>query len=308
MPALNINRFLRISPCAVILLLLLSACQLAAPPSTPTPSATPLPTQTPTITPTPAPREMGIDELQADCAALDERDTTVILKGRVFLPDETIYGYEGWYGVDLITGSRMTVLFAIGDGANQMRQLPQFFHEQSLLVHDAAEREIRQGHEVRVTGRPKYRADSETRRCEVWVDEVESLMPADTLEPADVTVEELNDDDNIYECGDLEFSRRFVRLTGELRVDNFLSNCRLGICSAVFKDASGSMTIYLEEGEGANQMRSLPSAFTGQDLVVQDAAGAVVDNAAASVVGVVRQADIGVCEMIVYEVDRGTAD
>lgn len=280
-------------------LTLLGGCQSLSPPA---PSATPLPTQTPTLTPTPGPLELEIDTLLADCGALDEEDRTVILRGKVFLPDGIIYGYEGWYGMQLVSTGRVTVLFQVGEGANMMKDLPPQFYEQDLLIRDNEERLVRQGHEVRVTGRPRYRADSDTRRCELWVDRVESLMPDDVLKPLALNVAELTDDDNINECSDLEFSRQFVGLRGALRVDNFLSICQQGYCLAYIEDASGSMSVKILEGEGANRMRKLPSVFTSSDLAAWDAAGNQVVNSDVNLVGVVHLVDLDVCEMIVYRI------
>lgn len=284
---------------ALIFLVLLCACQPPTPP--PTPSVPP----TPTITPMPAPQAMEIETLLQNCDSLDEQDASVILTGRVFLPGETVYGYEGWYGMDLVTGTRINVLFQVGTGANTMNDLPQYFFEQDLLIRADDGRIIRHGHEVRVTGRPKYRDESETRQCELFVDRIESLMPEGVLQPLDLTIEELNDGDTVNDCSDLEFSRQFVRLTGKLRIDEYASLCQLKQCKVTFEDTTGSIAVMILEGEGPNQMMSLPEVFTNQDLQVFDQNGNLVDNINVSLVGVVAVSDSSECEMTVYEVEKG---
>lgn len=292
------NRYL-IGLLSLIFLVIFCACQ----PPTPQPTATPQPT--PTITPTLAPQQMEIGTLLQNCASLDEQDSTVILTGKIFLPDETVYGYDGWYGMNLITGARINVLFQVGSGANTMNDLPQYFFEQDLVIRADDGRVIRHGHEVRVTGRPKYRADSETRRCELFVDRVESLMPEDVLQPMDLTIEELNDGDTVNDCSDLEYTRQFVRLTGALRIDEYTSLCQLKKCKVIFEDATGSAAVIILEGEGANRMAGLPETFTSQDLLVMDQNGELVDNMNLSLVGVVAMSDSSDCEMTVYEIEKG---
>lgn len=288
----------------VLVITPLAACQPAPTPIPPT--LTPLPTTTPTITPTPLPREMGVDDFISECAVLDEQDAIVILSGMVFLPDSTIYGYEGWYGVDFITTDRTRVLFGIGSGTNQMEELPQFFHEQDLAIHDDTDRLIRHGHMVRVTGRPKYRADSENRRCELFVDKVDSMMPEGVLTPIDVTIDELNDGDLVDDCGEFEFSRQMVRLSGSLHVDKTVSSCFLGYCRVVFDHPTKYCPVNILEGEGPNRMSTLPEPFSNSDLVIYNKNGNIIDNTSVSLVGVVKKAafeNTNYCEMIVYEIE-----
>jgi len=294
--------------CLILMLtILLTACSgVELPAATALPpmvTLTPAPTQTPTITPTLAPREMAISELLEDCEELATSKVPVILAGTIFLPDETIYGYVGWYGVDLISSARVRALLNLGTGPNQMEDLPQYFHEQDLLIHAADSRLIRHGHAVTVTGWANYRADNEERRCEVYVDSVISNMPATVLEPVDVTIGELLDGNEVNDCDDLEFSRQFVRLTGAVRLDDYTSKCQLGMCRITFADDTGEAFVYLLEGEGVNRMKSLPEAFSGLDLVIKDKQGVTVNNRALSLVGVTRQGDGVACEMIVYEVE-----
>ena len=299
--------YIQMSVCVLAVAFMATTCQ--SPPATPAPTAapslTPLPTATATVTPTPAPREIEISNLLEECEPLAAGHIPVILSGRVFLPDETIYGYKGWYGMDLISTQRVRVLFSVGTGPNQMEDLPQIFHEQDLLIHAADGSLIRHGHEVKLTGRVNYRADSENRRCEVYVDSVASLMPETVLEPLDLTLEELLDGDEIADCDDLEFSRQFVRLSGAVTLDDYLSRCQMGICKITFADLTGRAPVYLLEGEGANQMSTLPEQFSNQDLVIRDGTGVIVNNHQLQLVGVTRQGDTGACELIVYRVEAG---
>ena len=299
----NGNRLIRILWIGLLLAGILTGCQLSSTPTVLPPSHTP--TTAPTITPTPGPQTMDMDTLRQNCEALDQQNATIVLSGKVFLPDETIYGYKGWYGMDLISGSRLTVLFAIGSGPNTMQELPQYFHEQDLLIHASDNRVVRHGHEVRVIGHPKYRTDSEIRSCELFVDQVESLTPADVLLPKDLTIEELINDNEIDDCDYLEFNRQMVRLRGELRVDNYLSGCQLGVCKILLKDTTGSLTAKVLEGESANHMATLPDLFTIQDLKVLDKNGEPVTNWTSALIGVVHMSDSSACEMIVYEVENG---
>lgn len=282
---------------SLVLLAVLGACQ------PPTPAPTPTPQPEPTVTSTLAPQAMDIDALLQNCAALDEQHATVILTGKIFLPNETIYGYKGWYGMDLITGSRIAALISVGNGPNTMDDLPQYFFEQNLVMRDNDGRIVRHGHEVRVTGRPVYRADSENRRCEIYADKIESLMPENVLQPKDLTIEELTNDNNVDECKDLEFTRQFVRLHGELRVDKDTSMCQLGVCKVAFADDTGLGSAKILAGEGANHMALLPETFSIQDLKVWDMSGGLVENSNVNLVGVVHESDAGFCEMIVYEVE-----
>ncbi len=77
------------------------------------------------------------------------------------------------------------------------------------------------------------------------------------------------------------------------------------MCTLTFADRTGSATVYLLEGEGANQMRTLPEQFFNIDLVIRDRTGAIVNNQQLQLVGVTRQGDIGKCELIVYRVEAG---
>jgi hypothetical protein len=207
--------------------------------------------------------------------------------------------------MDLITGSRIAALIKVGSDPNTMDDLPQYFFEQNLVIRDNDGRIVRHGHEVRVTGRPVYRADSENRRCEIYADKVESLMPESVLQPRDLTIEELTNDNNVDECKDLEFTRQFVRLHGKMRVDKDTSVCQLGFCKVIFEDATGIGSAKILTGEGANHMALLPEYFSVQDLRVWDKSGELVENANVNLVGVVHAADANSCEMIVYEVERG---
>lgn len=291
------------------LLIFLTSCNGQKQSLSPTfaPIATPsiAPTHTPTITPTPTPQVMKISDLLEDCEGLADRQSTVILTGKVFLPDETVYGYQGWYGMDLIQGDKVRALFSVGTGVNQMEDLPQYFHEQDLLIYAADGRLIRHAHEVSVTGRAKYRADSEDRRCEIYVESVESRMPATVLEPMDLKIGELLDGNEVNDCDDLEFSRQFIRLTGAVRLDDYSSMCQLGVCKIIFTDSTGNAFVYLLEGEGSNRMQTLPEQFSDRDLVIRDRDGVLVENKWLSLVGVTRQGDVGACELIVYAVEAG---
>ncbi len=287
----------------VILSLILAAALCAC--QAPTPISTPTPSPEPTITPTLAPQVMEIEDLLQNCAALDEQNTTVVLAGKVFLPDETVYGYKGWYGMDLISTSRIVALFQVGSGPNTMDDLPQYFFEENLVIRDNDGRIVRHGHEIQVTGRPIYRADSENRRCEIYVDKVESQMPVSVLQPKDITIEELTNNNNVDECKDLEFTRQFVRLHGELRVDKDTSVCQLGFCKVTFADDTGVGSAKILAGEGANHMALLPETFSIEDLKVWDKSGELVKNSNVNLVGVVHTTEANYCEMIVYEVEQG---
>lgn len=284
---------------SLVLLAALAACQ------PPTPAPVPTPQLEPTITPTLAPQVMDTETLLQNCAVLDDQNAVVVLTGKVFLPDETVYGYTGWYGMDLITATRIAALINVGSGPNTMDDLPQYFFEQHLVIRDNDGRIVRHGHEVRVTGRPVYRSDSENRRCEIYADKIESLMPESVLQPKDLTIEELTNDNNVDECKDLEFTCQFVRLHGQLRVDKDTSICQLGYCKVTFKDLTGSGSAKFLSGEGANHMALLPENFSIQDLKVWDKSGELVENSNVNLVGVVHATDANFCEMIVYEVERG---
>ena len=289
----------------MILATLLTACQLIAQPTPPPATVTPQPTATPTITPTPAPQQMKIEEMQQDCEELDEGNTTVILEGPVYLPEGEVYGYVGWYGMNLISTSRLRILFAIGSGPNQMEELPFDFRQPDMRVHTFDERLVRDGHMVRVTGRPKYRADSEERRCELWVDQVESLMPPEMEIPLEPEISKIR-------CPFKEPSKQLIRVTGSLSVLYEEFACWMNECRVKLANETGVITTVFVVGDRANRMAPLPTNYTNSDLVIFDRDGNLVDSGNVSVIGIVRRVQIAErnaeCQLIVYEVEPGTTE
>lgn len=214
---------------SAILSILLTSCQGLSIPiflfstRTPTPTVKPTLTPKPTITPTPAPQLIQPSFLLDNCARLDEENVHVVFEGIVYMPEGFVYGYEGWYGMDLVSTSRLRVLFAIGDSPNQMEKLPFDFRKQDLKIYAFDGRLIQDGHKIRVTGRPKYRSDDENRKCELWVDVVESLMPMEVTTPLDLQVGEIG-------CRPLDTARQLIRLKGSLKINRNNYTCWMNEC------------------------------------------------------------------------------
>lgn len=285
----------------------LAACQglpfLSTP--TPSPTLTSTPTLTPTVTPTPGPQQMKIDAMLQDCAALDERNATVILEGDVFLPEAEVYGYEGWYGMNLVTTSRLVVLFAIGTEPNQMEELPFDFRQPDMLIHTFDGRLVRDGHRVRVQGRPKYRPDSVDRRCELWVDQVESLMPLEIDIPLEPDIASIR-------CPWWDPTKQLLRLQGSLSVLYDEYTCWMNECRVKLVNNTGAITTVFVVGDGANRMAPLPQNYSSADLKIFDRDGNSIDPANISVIGVVRRVQIAErnaeCQLIVYEVEPAAGE
>ena len=293
---------------AILICLILSACtdvKMFMPTATLSATATLLPTltPTPTITPTPAPQEMSIEDMVENCSDLDARQAPITLIGTVLLPKGTVYGYEGYYGLDFIAKIKIRALFKVGNGLNQIEKFPRDFQEQDVLIRAFDGRFIRHGHVIQVTGRAVYRAENDKRKCELYVDKVVSLMPQDVLEPVSLQI-------NHVGCIDLENSRQFIRLQGWLSVDNKKESCWAGTCKARLTDSTGSLTAVFKLGEGKNKMVPFEEPYYDQPLIVFDHNGQKVDPGWVSLTGTTHSiyhvsTNSKECQLIVYEVEAG---
>lgn len=244
-----------------LLIFLFSACepQVAVVP----PTATPFPTWTPT--PTPGPEAMRVVELISRCEELSASGRQVIVEGALFLPSETIYGYTIedalWLGLNLIEGNRITILVKVGQGQSSMEPLPNLFAEKDLIVHASDGGTILDRHRVRITGRPKYKADDPDRYCELFVDEIDSLEKPEVLVPRDITMQELLNNDRIDDCSDLEEANQLVRIRGWITVNEKDTVCSYGSCRTPFFDGSSRMMVKIANGGGANSIGGLDMSY-----------------------------------------------
>ncbi len=287
----------------LLLIFLLTSCQvfMMQPTATPVPTNTPFPTATPTITPTPLPREMDARDVLKDCEELDRLDFQVILDGMLFLPEGAVYGYEGWYGMDLVSSSRIRALFEVGSEPNKIEELPLDFQEQDLIVQAEDGQLIRNGHLVRITGKVKYRPDNDLRMCEVFVERAESLMPEDILDPVDQMAANVG-------CPQSQKAKQFIRVMGALSVDDRKTACWAGTCRAVVTDNSGSLVVIIKAGDDASHMGWITEPSFDQPLIVYDTNGQAVDNQNVSLVGITSRIfsisqDRFYCALIVYEIE-----
>ncbi len=287
-------RFLALLP-----VLILVACQSFAPQPSPTavPTKTPIPTAT--VTPTPQTQYLMIPQVEAECARLDEQNIPVRVSGVVEIPN-IIYGYEGWYGMELVTNNSLRVLIPVGEGNNTMDDLPELFSAKDLVIRDNSGAVIRQGHSIEITGKVKYRAGNVERECEIFVEDIQSRTSPDVLVPIDKRIAELTSLP-VEECLVLERGLQVVRVQGEISLDARKSKCSLGTCALLITDESGSMLVNISRGGGRSSMESLPPVPVEEDIRLQDRDGQLVEGSRVMLSGVIHCQIVG-CDMIVYEI------
>lgn len=288
---------------------LLTSCQaggLLGPTLTPSPLPTLTPSLTPTVTSTPEPQRMNISDLLNNCQALSDHKREVILSGKIYLPEGSIFGYktEGdtWWGLQLVTSEKITVLVKMGDGPGTMDALPEQYSWKDLVVRAADGQKVLTGHQVLITGRPKYRTDNPERACEVFASTIVSQESPDVLIPIDLQVKDLFDADRKNDCSILTKTSQLVRLSGALTVDKDTS-CWMNECALVLKDATGKVKVVLSTLGNRNMMTNLTPPYQSSDLQVFDWGGEQGDGSRFQLVGVVTGTDEFLyCSLKVYEI------
>jgi hypothetical protein len=283
--------------------------------NTPLSTNTPAPTMTPAPTATPTPQSLNLQGVLVNCEELSTNHDSVVVEGKIFLPEFVLYGYEGWKGMNLVENlstdiEKLTILIQVGDGPNTMVALPEFFSERDLLIHAFDGQVIHQGYTVVITGRPKFNADKPDRKCEIWADKIESKMPEEALVPfvAEISylLEEHTEGHGLQEtlvkqCALLAVQKQLVTVRGS--IDNsFAADCDMGKCLIKIKDQTGSLFASLVELEAPN------SILVSQDILgpdgwrIFDFSGNEVDKTNMALTGVLYS-DAQGCRLSVYTVE-----
>ena len=260
-------------PLLALIIFVFSACQPQVTQQPPTPTVIP----TATITPTAQPLQITIGKLIDDCEQLAAEKQIVILEGAIMLPDESVTGYEidgvRWLGMDLIKTSKVKVLVRVGTEAGTMNDLPSLFSEKDLVIRAADGGIILDRHRVRITGRPKYKANDPDRRCELFVDEIDTLEKPEVLIPKEMTIQELLNNDRINDCKDVEAANQLVRMRGWITVNDNDTVCTYGSCRTPFSDGSGRMMVKLANGGGSNSIGMLTAPYLLENVRLLDQNG-----------------------------------
>ena len=272
---------------AVILNGIFSACtpaqQAPLPASTqPAPAASPSPTTLPTQTAPPAPLTMEIPALLEQCETLSAAKTKVIVSGHLYLPDYRIYGYSGWKGMNLNQFlpndlQSITALIPIGNGNNTMDDLPAYFTPRDLRARSDSGQLILHGHSVSIFGRVEYTVSSGVPRCQVWVEKIDSLMPADILIPVPYQISALLEEQNIGNVAYPEIvstcqlaaqKQQMVSITGSIIAESGPDKCEREICRFALTDKTGTLTAILLLANEPNAINFDPTQ--GWQLIDQD--------------------------------------
>ena len=305
----NHKRFFGILVSLCLLSSFLVSCQgggLFAPTATPSPLPTLTPSLTPTVTSTPEPQRMNISDLLNNCQALSDQKREVILSGKIYLPEGSIFGYkvEGntWWGMQLVTSTKITVLIKMGEGPGTMDPLPELYSGKDLVLRAGDGQKILEGHKVLITGRPKYRTDNPDRTCEVFASTIVSQESPEVLIPIDLKVKDLFDADRKNDCSILTKTSQLVRLSGSLVVDKN-TNCWMNECALVFKDDTGKVKVVFSTLGKNNSMANLTPPYHSSDLQVFDREGIQSDGSHVQLVGVVTGTnEFLYCSLKVYEI------
>lgn len=310
----------------VIVLTILCACAYAptthsAQSNPPTQTAIPLPTKTfaPTHTPaptaTPTPQALNLQGVLSKCEELSANHESVVVQGKIFLPEFVIYGYEGWKGMQLaerlpIDEEQLIVLIQVGDGPNTMNALPQFFNERDLAIRAFDDQMVHHGYTVVINGRPKYHADKLERKCEVWVDRIESRMPAEVLVPLAAEISYLLEEHTVghgmqekivKQCELLAEQKQLVTIRGSID-DSLGAVCNMGTCRITIKDPTGSMFASLVNLEAPNSMIVSTEVAGPDGWKILDSNGIEVDRENLALTGILYS-DAQGCRLAVYTVE-----
>lgn len=310
----------------VIVLTILCACACAptthpAQSNPPTQTAIPLPTQTsaPTQTPaptaTPTPQALTLQGVLAKCEELSANHESVVVQGKIFLPEFVIYGYEGWKGMHLAEylptdEERLIVLIQVGEDPNTMNALPQFFNERDLAIRAVDDQVVHHGYTVVISGRPKYNADKPERKCEIWADRIESRMPAEVSVPLAAEISFLLEEQTIghglqekiiKQCELLADQKQLVTIRGSID-DTQGAVCGMGTCLVTIKDPTGSMFASLVNLEAPNSMIVSTEVAGPDGWNILDSSGNEADRANLALTGVLYS-DAQGCRLAVYSVE-----
>ncbi|HNW95253.1 MAG TPA: hypothetical protein PKL60_03600 [Anaerolineaceae bacterium] len=265
----------------------LSACSPAI--QTPVPSQTPLPptltpteTTTPTQTPTPAPLKLDIPVLLEQCETLSITNTEVIVSGHLYLPEFRIYGYSGWKGMNLKQflpndQKGITALIPLGDGPNTMDELPVYFTPRDLRARSDSGQLILHGHSVSIQGRAEYVVSEGVPRCQVWVEKIESLMPAELLIPQTFEISNLLKEQNIGSkshpeivstCELMGRKQQMVSIKGSVIAESGPDLCKQEICRFKLTDKTGTVTALFLLADTPNSINFISNQ--GWKLMDQD--------------------------------------
>jgi hypothetical protein len=281
----------------------------------PLPTKTSAPTQPPAPTATPTPQVLNLQGVLAKCEELSANHESVVVEGKIFLPEFAIYGYEGWKGMHLAERlttdtERLIVLIQVGDGPNTMNALPQFFNERDLAIRAFDDQVVHHGYSVVISGRPKYNADKPERKCEVWADRIESRMPVEVSLPLATEISYLLEEQTIghgmqekivKQCEQLADQKQLVTIHGSID-DTQGAVCNMGACLVTIKDPSGSMFASLVNLEAPNSMLVSTEIVGPNGWKVLDSNGIEVGRETLALTGVLYS-DAQGCRLAVYTVE-----
>jgi hypothetical protein len=296
--------FVKFLPASILVIILFSSCQ--AQPVQDIPTAIPTASPTATITPTPQPLQISITKLVQECEQLAAEKRTVIIEGAVMLPDETVSGYEidgvRWLGMKLISSEQVRLLTRVGTEAATMNDLPALFSEKDLVIRASDGRSILDRHRVRISGTVKYRKDKPEKSCEVFADVIESLEDPAVLEPRDLSIEELLDNDEIDDCQLVEATNQLIRMRGWIIVNDDTTTCWNGRCRTPFSDGTGQLIVQLSNGGGSNSFGMLAAPYLQENARVFDQEGGLADPADVILIGQITGIASEYCLLTVYTI------
>jgi len=241
------------------------------PTSTQAPTLTPTIMLTPTPTSTPTPQQLDLYYLYDNCSALSQNHETVIVEGRIFLPEFKILSLSlentTWTGVQLkqfleSETRYLTILIPNGEGPGTIDTIPIPFHEKDLIIHDDDNRTIRHYHSVIIKGQVDYVKKEDGSRCQIWIESIQSNTLEEIQIPKEVNINFLQKRFNIgtnieplfvTNCDLLAQKHQMVTVSGSI-FSLGTNLCNNVSCTFQFSDNTGSLGISLAYREGPNSV------------------------------------------------------
>ncbi|MBN1618763.1 hypothetical protein JW887_05495 [Candidatus Dojkabacteria bacterium] len=248
----------------------------------------------------------GQEVALSDVCSEDYDGKKVVLEGYVKLSDYVycdsacelaLYSRPNERGENYVTA-----LVDIGDGSNQMDDLPSDFYIDDLVIRDNDGNEIGHNNYVKVTGYFTYDNLSEDDpECSIAVDTIEKLDMEDGVS--------FLDDATKIDTGDFcnsKYDDELVAMDGYVELPYFLycgSECDLYIVDELGTNSGDGVNAYFLVGDQPGYMEELPDNYLEEDLVVYDIDGnAVSYGDKVTVVGTQVRNSTGDCDFYVEEV------